>query len=464
MPLLQVSAAGLVTDAEAYFDCRRAEIASRLDPMLANSAVVQRWFADFEVAGLCDEAGGYDGLPATQEPAAAAVAAARAAQSGEDVVRHTEEFILHFCGFSASSPPTRYLTNGLHFQYEMNTAALLSAALPSPQECDDTPAHVKALFDDVDICSAELLLRTVTADGVANPFSPGQPMGKLLKLPMFAQCLLVLMNAVEAAWFESELPACPMAINLYASLMEPGSPVLSLARGASTVEVMELTKGCKRDGSAVLCANALRAAGHVVLLDDFDAAHPAAAADASGVKTSVFLNAFHSLQAFRGVDAAGGPLLPFLQAAACLDKPEPRAFDVLDYYGQLLPKLQPKSRVLVMEGSENCLKAEVSPGPPLNFAEPRATLASAHVFKAAALALAGMADGGPAARLVHQGGRALYADESFDEDAAQVVAALKKPMAAARAGDAGTVSWMGTEATRRAAMQRRKLVCGIQSP
>ena len=64
-------------------------------------------------------------------------------------------------------------------------------------------------------------------------------------------------------------------------------------------------------------------------------------------------------------------------------------------------------------------------------------------------------------RLIHQGGRALYAGESFDAAAGQVIAAANKPMAASRSADAGTMSWMGTEAVRRAAMKSRKLVCGI---
>ena len=451
-----------MSNGEEYFNLRRAEVASRLEPMLANSAVARQWYAGFKPASLYSEAGEYDGHVASKDAADAALSAAGSAQSMVDIVRHTEDFILHFCGFSATSPPTKYLTNGVHFQFEMSTADLLGTDLPMPSQCDDTPDHVKSLFDDVNVCSAELLLRSVTVDDVANPFSPGQPMGKLLKLPLFAQCMLVLINAVEATWFQSALPDCPLAINLYASLMEPDAPLLELVRGASVVEVMELTKGCKRNESVVLAANALREAGYVLLLDDFDAAHPARNANATGVKVSVFTNAFHALQTFRGLDSAGEQILPFKQAPPCLDKPKPQAFDILDYYGQLVPKLQPNSRVLVMEGSENCLKSEVSPGPPLNFGEPLATLASAHVYKAVALTLSSMAGEGYTARLVHQGGRALYAHEVFDSAAQQVITALNKSMPAARAGDAGTMSWIGTEAVRRAALQTRKLVCAIQ--
>lgn len=337
----------------------------------------------------------------------------------------------------------------------------MSIDLPLLQDVQDSPADVKSLFDDVSVCSAELLLRTVTEDYVANPFSPGQPMGKLLKLPKFAQCILVLINSTEAAWYQAELPHLPLAINVYASLMDMNAPISPLVSGARVIEVMELTKGCERGQSVEACADCLRENGFVVLLDDFDEKHPASSATASGVKVSVFANAFHSLQAFKGVDNSGAPLLPFTRAPPRVQTANPRAPNLLDYYGQLLPTLQPTCRLVVMEGSENCLKAEVSPGPPLNFAEPTATLATAHVYRAAALTLASMAAEGVSPRMVHQGGRALYAHESFDADVTLLIAALGKSMPAARTSDAGTMSWLGTEAVRRAAMQSRGAVSGL---
>jgi hypothetical protein len=113
-----------------------------------------------------------------------------------------------------------------------------------------------------------------------------------------------------------------------------------------------------------------------------------------------------------------------------------------------------------MEGSENCLKSEIK-GPPFNFSEPRATIASAHVYTAAAKALCASLPDGESLQMLHQGGRALYDDEVFDEDACAVIVACGKQMAAARAGDAGTMAWIGSEAVRRAAMQQRPLVSGV---
>ena len=111
-----------------------------------------------------------------------------------------------------------------------------------------------------------------------------------------------------------------------------------------------------------------------------------------------------------------------------------------------------------MEGSENCLKSEVKPGPPLAFDKPQATTASAHVYQAAAKALrAQNAD----LRILHQGGRALYDDEEFDEDASAVIHKLGKPMSDARTRDAGTIAWIGDEAKRRASMKMRPLASGV---
>lgn len=113
-----------------------------------------------------------------------------------------------------------------------------------------------------------------------------------------------------------------------------------------------------------------------------------------------------------------------------------------------------------MEGSENCLKSEIQ-GPPFNFGEPKATIASAHVYQTAARTLCTSLLVGESLQMLHQGGRALYDDEVFDEEACAVIAACGKQMAAARAGDAGTIAWIGSEAVRRAAMQQRSLVCGV---
>merc|ERR1712070_411142 len=96
-----------------------------------------------------------------------------------------------------------------------------------------------------------------------------------------------------------------------------------------------------------------------------------------------------------------------------------------------------------------------------NFGEPRATIASAHVYQAAARALCACQPVGQSFQMLHQGGRALYHDEVFDEDACAVIEACGKQMAAARTNDAGTMAWIGSEAVRRAAMQQRPLVCGI---
>merc|ERR1712070_325965 len=120
-------------------------------------------------------------------------------------------------------------------------------------------------------------------------------------------------------------------------------------------------------------------------------------------------------------------------------------FDVVDYYGSLVPKHQSGTQILVMEGSENCLKSEAK-GPPFNFGEPRATVASAHVYQAAARAICVNKPAGQTFQMLHQGGRALYADEDFDADACAMIAASGKQMAAARTTEAGTIAWIGSEA------------------
>merc|ERR1711871_542452 len=99
-------------------------------------------------------------------------------------------------------------------------------------------------------------------------------------------------------------------------------------------------------------------------------------------------------------------------------------------------------------------------GPPLHFHD-AVTVASAHVYQAAAIALRASQPEGQAFRMLHQGGRALYADEDFDEDARAMIEASGNPMEMARKSDVGTFSWMGYEAVRRASMQARPLVSGI---
>merc|ERR1712070_596065 len=106
------------------------------------------------------------------------------------------------------------------------------------------------------------------------------------------------------------------------------------------------------------------------------------------------------------------------------------------------------------------LKSEIA-GPPLNFGEPKATRASAHVYQAAARTLRASLPEGQSIQMLHQGGRALYDDEDFDEDARAVIEASGKTMTLARAGDAGTMAWIGLEAVRRAAMVQRSRACGV---
>merc|ERR1719183_839340 len=199
----------------------------------------------------------------------------------------------------------------------------------------------------------------------------------------------------------------------------------------------------------------IRDSGATVLLDDFDPKHPGIDSKPNGIKVCVFVNAFHCLQAFKNepVGSSGAHLLPMVEVPR-VEKERINAFDMVDFYGQLVPKHQNSAQVIVMEGSENCLKSEVQ-GPPFNFSEPKATIASAHVYQAAARTLCASQPEGQSLQMLHQGGRALYDDEEFDEDAIAVIQACEKPMGAARTGDSGTISWMGSEAVRRAAMQQR---------
>jgi len=64
------------------------------------------------------------------------------------------------------------------------------------------------------------------------------PMSFLLKLPMYAQLVMVLTNVVEATWYQEDIPDCPIAINLYASLLVDGAPILDMVLGVHVVEVM----------------------------------------------------------------------------------------------------------------------------------------------------------------------------------------------------------------------------------
>lgn len=439
----------------------------RLGALLAHPCV-QKWRSDFNDAALLNSDGAYAGDAKSESETRASVLAVQNSQSNEELVNNLEDFILKFCGFCNMSPsPAEYLTNGIHFQYETNIDKLMSTPLPLPAEVDSTPYEVKSIFDEATVFSAELLLRVVvkSVDGsvvVANPFSPGAPMGKLLKLPLLAQLHLVLINAVEAEFYQKEMPAIPMAINLYASILEVDSPVLDFVGNAEVVEIMEMTKGAKRAESVAAAASTLQQNGRVVLLDDFDASHPARDCAATGVKSSVFATAFHALQVIKNDRGDGSALLPFEGAPLPHDAASPRAMNVCDYYGALVATIQPGARTLIVEGSENCIKSEVQPGPPLNYSEPRATLAVAHVYRAAALTMIGMAGGDAAGiRILQQGGRALYTDEAFDEDIMGTLASLGKPLPAAQGADAGTMAWLGTEAARRVQSRQRTAVCGV---
>ena len=87
------------------------------------------------------------------------------------------------------------------------------------------------------------------------------------------------------------------------------------------------------------------------------------------------MNAYHSLQAFKDETR-------LLAEIPIVEKERADPFDALDYYGAIVPGHQRELSVVVLEGSENCLKSEAA-GPPLNFTEPGATTAPAHVYRAA---------------------------------------------------------------------------------
>jgi hypothetical protein len=467
MTILPVSPEGIVDDEALgkYLQDRREEVGKRLQMCLDSSSVAVEWLHALSEDDLYQD-DKYMGDAATQGDTEAALQRVRSAGNPIEMVAAVEDMIMCFCGFTVMKPhKARCIINAVHFQYNVNVHRLLETSLSLPSDDGAPTAEEKALFDDAHVAAAELLLRCVveTSDGgvIANPFSPGMPMGKLLRLPLLAQLVLVLTNAVEAVWYQEALPACPMGINIYASLLVAEAPVLQMTDGVSVVEIMELTKGAKRGPEVEGCVDKLRAAGKIVLLDDFDMKHPGIDSKPDGIKVCVFANAFHSLQAFKiaPVEGSSAPLLP-IEEVLHVEKERLNAFDLMDFYGSIVPKHQSGARVLVMEGSENCLKSEI-PGPPFNFGEPRATVATAHVYQTAAKALCASLPEGESLQMLHQGGRALYDDEVFDADACAVIAACGKQMAAARAGDAGTMAWIGSEAVRRAAMQQRPLVCGV---
>jgi hypothetical protein len=468
-PVLAVDPKGDVnTDSlDIYLLARRMEVGKRLQACLASNDVAMGWLRDLSADDLYEQKDGetkYLGDTLAEADATAALERVKAAADPVEMVSAVEDLIMCFCGFSIMKPfKAKCLINAVHFQYDVDINRLLSASLPLPSS-DGALSDVKVHFDDARVCKAELLLRCVveTADGgsLANPFSPGMPMGKLIKLPLFAQFVMVLINTVEAIWYEDATSNCPMAINVYASLLVAGAPVMQMTEGAHVVEVMEMTKGAKRGPEVDEWVDKTRENGAQVLLDDFDAKHPGIGSTPDGIKVCVFVNAFHSLQAFKNEPVGPSAALLPITEAHCVEKERANPNDLVDYYGLIVPKHQSGARILIMEGSENCLKSEVQ-GPPLNFGEPNAAVASAHVYQAAARALCANKSEGQPVQMLHQGGRALYDDEDFDEDAHAVIEACGKKIEAARTSDAGTIAWIGTEAVRRAAMQQRPLVCGI---
>lgn len=469
--ILVVDAKGRVKkeDLDAYITIRREEVARRLEACFRNGTVARRWLGELLEEDLYETKDGeqkYMGDASAEDDTKAALAQMKSAETLIEMVEMTEMLILSFCGFSCAKPLKAVcIVNGLHFQYHVDVERLVNTLLPLPSAAGTPTDAVKAIFDDATVGSSELLLRCIveTSDGglLANPFSPGMPMGKLLKLPLFAQLIMVLTNAVEAVWYEEAIPNCPMGINVYASLLVDQAPVLQMTEGVSVVEIMEMTKGAKRGPEVDKWVSTIRDTGAMVVLDDFDAKHPGIGSKPDGIKVCVFANAFHSLQAFKNepLGESCASLLPIAELPR-VDKERANPFNIEDFYGSIVLPHQSGSQVLIMEGAENCLKSEVQ-GPPFNFKQPQATTASAHVYQGAARTLLASQRKEESFQMLHQGGRALYKDEDFDEDACAVIEASEKQMAAARAGEAGTMAWMGLEAVRRAAMVQRPLVCGI---
>jgi len=467
---LSVSATGIVTSEvlAAYQSRRQNEIARRLAKMQEIESV-NAWFDELSADVLFEMTGGEQTFRGNQSSKDEAVNTARRENVVNSVLRAKEastlvdrvaaiEDLIHFfCGFDSVNAVC--LVNAVHFQFEVDMTKLLSTKLPALSASEPTNDTERDLFDGSAVASAELLLRSIvkTSNGtlVASPFSPGLPMSFLLKLPMYAQLVMVLTNAVEATWYQEDIPDCPMAINLYASLLVDGAPILDMVHGVRVVEVMEMSKGAKRGPEVKRWVRRLREHNIEVLLDDFDTNHPAAESDPDGIKVCVFANAFHSLQALKedgALNADGSPL-----DMAFVDKEHVNNMDFKDFHCSIVPKMQPHIKKLVMEGSENCLKSEMK-GPPLNFDHPQATLATAHVYQAAARALRSRE---PNARMFQQGGRALYENEVFDEATNEIIQSLGMQMVAARKGHAGTLAWVGDEAQRRATLKVRPLVCGV---
>lgn len=473
MPLLAVGAAGAVKreDLDTYLQLRRKEVASRLQSALENHAPARVWLETLTMDDLRERkqnnSSVFAGEPLGEAEAADALQQLKPTNDAANLVEASETLISAFCGFGVMQPYGAVgIVNALHFQFEVNTERLLAADLAPPSTSDRAlVADARTLFDDAEAARAELLLRCVVDAGerglVANPFSPGMPMGRLAKLPLFAQFVLVLNNAVEATWYREAFDRaarpcrpCPLAINVYASLLVDEAPVRQMTDGVEVVEVMEMTKGARRSPSVGKWVSNLREKGFKVLLDDFEPRHPAVDSQPDGVKTSVFANAFHVQQALKNA----AQRFPVGELAFSPDEKRPNPMDVFDYYGTILPKLMCGIDSIVMEGSENCSKSEVSPGPPLIFSEPNATLASAHVYKTAALAMQKLS---PSFTMFQQGGRALYDGEDFDEDLQAIVAATARDSKAARTSDAGTIAWTGDQAIARFAKRSRPAVCGI---
>jgi len=463
--VLAVSPSGVVNPGElqAYRSKRQRLIATRLEE-LHGTEMVNKWFDELLPGNLFengdeqkylgnqsskDEALNSD----RKDKALRALQRAKAASTFDAKVAAMEDLIFFFCGFDIGNAVC--LINAVHFQFEVDVAKLLSTVLPalSAAESESALQIARGIFDESNVSSAELLLRAVVQrdDGtlIASPFSPGMPMSFLLKLPLYAQLVMVLTNVVEATWYEEDIPNCPVSINLYASLLVDAAPILDLVKGVHVVEVMEMTKGAKRGPDVVTWVEELRNHNIKVLLDDFDPNHPAADSKPDGIKVCVFANAFHSRQAFK---EDGAPL-----DMSAVNKEHGNHMDFKDFYKVIVPKMQPCIKTLIMEGSENCLKSETK-GPPLNFDEPKATLATAHVYQAAARALTVME---PSIRMFQQGGRALYEWEDFDASTCELIQSLGIQMAMARRGHAGTLAWVGDEASRRAALKVRPLVCGV---
>jgi len=459
MSVLAVDSRGHVTkdNLMKYLQRRHVEVAQKLQTSLESNAVAKSWLDAFTESELYEEKHGelqYTGHASAEEDTKAALRRAKTSVDPIELVSAVEEFILSFCGFNVMKPLKAYcMVNAVHYQFNVDIDKLLSMSL-SPPSADSYPTEAeKALFDDSSIGAAELLLRCVveTSDGgfLASPLSPGMPMSKLLKLPLFAQFVMVLTNAVEAKWYQEAVPTCPMAINVYASLLVEEAPVLQMVADVRIIEIMEMTKGAKRGQEVDDWVAKIRELGAIVMLDDFDAKHPGLHSKPDGIKVSVFGNAFHSQQMFKNPITE----VPFTE------KEQANAFDVVDYYGFIVPKYQGDVTFLVMEGSENCLKSEV--GPALSFSEPKATTASAYVYQVAARAMRANQPEGQVFQMLHQGGRGLYPDEDFDEDTHAVIASSGVSPASARTAQAGTMAWMGQEAARRAETQKRLQVCGV---